>query len=247
MEIRPGVELVPGLPVVLLRGTDTLVLADLHLGFEDDMASKGVYLPRVQYEKAVGLLREALEKTRASRVVIAGDVKHVFSRLTWQERTEVGGLFSFLKERVEEVVVVRGNHDNYLAAVAEAYGVEIVPSLRLGDVLIIHGHVGVEMREGDLVIMGHEHPSIALRDSIGVVARFPCFLHVPLRNGAEALVLPAAGAYQSGNPVGLDPSKYLSPIVKELGVVERARPIIVDEEVGLYEFPELGLLGDMLA
>ena len=247
MEVRPGVELVPGLPVAFLRDTRTLVLADLHLGFEDDMASKGIHLPRVQYEKAVKLLDEALRRTGAGRVVIAGDVKHVFSRLTWQERTEVGGLFSFLEERVGEVLVVRGNHDNYLAAVAEAYGVEIVPSLRMGEVLIVHGHVEADVREGDLVIMGHEHPSIALRDSIGVVARFPCFLHLPLSSGAEALVLPAAGAYQSGNPVGLDRSNYLSPIVREMGLVERAKPIIVDEEVGLYEFPELSLLGDMLA
>ena len=248
-----GVELVEGLvavedlPMLFIRGARMLVFADLHLGFEEDMAEKGIFLPRVQLRKALEAIERGLEVTQPDAVVIAGDVKHIFSRLGRYEMRELRELFEFLTRRVGKVYLVRGNHDNFVAPIARRFGVEIVNELWLGDVLVVHGHRPLpEGAKPRVVVMGHEHPSVALRDSLGSVAKIPCFLTMPLKRGSRLVVLPALGIYQSGTSVSLQRDSYLSPVIKEEGVLEEAVPFAVLEDEGVYELPPLKLIEDLL-
>ena len=251
IELAPGVYTVSSKPVVYLPSLGMLVLADLHLGFEEEAASQGYYIPRVQLKRSLEILRSALDETGAEWVVFAGDVKHCFSRLLRSERRELEELFGFLRGRGVRVTVVRGNHDNYLPIVAKKFGVEVVRELYVEGYLIIHGHKrpgGGYPGRVNVLIMGHEHPSIRLRDKLGYIAKMPCFLtgvYKPL--GARLVVLPAIGQYQTGTSVTLDPSTYLSPLLREDVDLARLKPYVLAEDFGVFEFPELGLLEDILA
>ncbi len=248
MELVEGVSVVSELPAVYIHDFNTLIIADTHIGFEEEMAEKGVYIPSFQLNRVMEVLRESLELTRAKRVVIAGDFKHRFSGLGRVERRELTEVLTYLLPRVDEVIVVRGNHDNYLPILKRKFPFEIVDYLRIGRYLIIHGHKELpENVEGwDILIFGHEHPSITLRDSIGTIGKFPCFLVGRLSDGRKFITLPAVGAYQTGSRITLDRGTYLSPILRNDVVLEDIRPVIVDEEVGLLELPPLSEFLDFL-
>ncbi len=250
IEIAAGIEAVDGAPALYLRRLRAVVLADLHLGFEEEAARQGYYIPRVQYLRAIQALDTALSATGAEWVIFAGDVKHCFSELLRSEREELSRLFDYLRKKGLRVTVVKGNHDSYLPLVAKKYDVEVVKELLVDRILIVHGHKKVpkEYRGTiDYVVMGHEHPSIRLRDRIGFIAKLPCFLKAPYdKLGAELIVLPAVGVYQTGTTVSLSPDTYLSPILREEIDLTKIKPYVLAEDVGVLEFPELGLLEDIL-
>lgn len=252
IELVPGVEVVGDLPAVYVRRLRAVVLADLHLGFEEEAAKQGVFIPRIQLLRSLEVLRRSLDETGADWVIFAGDVKHCFSRLLRSEREELSRVFEFLtRERGVRVTVVRGNHDNYLPIVAEKYGVEIVQELYKDGILVVHGHrkpQGGYPGPVETVIMGHEHPSLRLRDKLGYIAKLPAFLVAPYEKlNAKLVVLPAVGQYQTGTSVTLSPETYLSPILREDIDLRKIKPYVLAEELGVLEFPELELLEDVLA
>ena len=248
LEIAPGVITVADLPAVYVRDLDAVIMADLHLGFEDEAVAQGYFIPRVQARRVLSIVRRVLDETRASWVIFAGDVKHNFARLTRSERRELKTLFTLLQERGVRVTVVRGNHDNYLSLIARDYRVEVVDMLRAEWLGVVHGHRREDFEGLQVIVMGHEHPSIRVRDRVGYIAKFPCFLVAPLRGvGAEVVVLPAVGQYQTGTTVSLLPETYLSPILKRDVDLARAKPFILGENLGVLEFPELSVLEEILA
>jgi len=67
----------------------TAVMADFHLGYEDVMAQKGLFLPRLQYPYIRDLLEKIVEKYEPRRFIIDGDLKHEFSKNMPQEWREI--------------------------------------------------------------------------------------------------------------------------------------------------------------
>ncbi len=248
MELLDGVEVLENLPAVYLRPVKAVVIADTHIGYEEEMAEKGVVIPPFQLRRVLGVVRRIFDLVSPEKFIIAGDLKHRFSGLGNAERREISELLTFLLPMVDEVIVVRGNHDNYLGYMLRKFPFKIVDHLQLGKYLIVHGHKQLPCLEGwKTVIFGHEHPSITVRDSIGVVGKYACFLKGKLRNGKSFLTLPATGIYQTGSRVSLDREGYLSPILREAANLEEAVPVIVDEDVGLLELPPLSQVSDIIA
>ncbi len=243
VEIVEGVEAIEGLPAVKVEGY--VVIADLHLGYEEAMAREGVFLPRVQLRNALVVLRR-LSRVKARRLIVAGDIKHAFDKLLKSERAETR---RFLEEALtvfSEVLVLRGNHDNYISGVVKETGADFIeePYIKIGDIHVTHGHKDPG-EYGRVIILGHEHPAIQVRVA-GSRVKFPVFLKVPLEGGSTAIVLPATGTYQTGNIVGAQRSLYLSPIIKHRGLVEEALPYIMDESGKLIKLVPLSLLEEIL-
>lgn len=235
IDVDSSLSLVEGLPVIVDKSSSSLVLADIHLGYESALASTGVFLPRIQLRSAIRLLSESLSALPwPARVVIDGDLKHVFEKLTRQERAEIARLGRWLAtdSRVKEAIVVRGNHDTFIAPLLRDLGIELVEDcLELGrGVVAAHGHKrpGCEF---ETLIIGHEHPAIQV-DVGGARVKLPVLLDVPLDEESHVIVLPAAGAYQTGRSLGLDRGGYLSPLLKDAENLGDAEVWVVDEEAG---------------
>ena len=173
----------------LLLGRN-LIISDLHLGYEIAMAREGFYLPRVFHE-VVGDLKGLIKRERPKRLIINGDLKHSFIP-EWRERAELKAFFEEIGPLVEEIVLVRGNHDVGTLWLREL-GVEVVDELELGKWKLVHGHRVVE---GERFIIGHEHPAIRLRDEVGAIVKVPTFLL-----GEKLIVLPAFSPWAYGNDV----------------------------------------------
>jgi putative SbcD/Mre11-related phosphoesterase len=247
-EIFRGVYAVADLPLVYLPRFRAIVMADIHLGFEEDMASKGIYLPRTQLSRALDIVDKVLKIVDVSTLVVAGDIKHHFEKLGKKEAKDLRNFLEIAVKKFRKVVVVKGNHDTYLLPICRRLGVELYDTLWLDNVLVVHGHRDLgDRKDFDLIIMGHEHPSIALKDPVsGYSTKFPCFLLAPLRRGGYVLVLPAAGVYQSGTSISTYAEGYLSPIIRNEADLENARPFAVVEDEGVVELPRLKLIEDLL-
>ncbi len=165
--------LLPGLvadrTALFLEREGVLVLADLHIGYEEERVASGFLLPRRQEELLRGEVERLLSEYHPRRLVLNGDVKHEFGRISGQEWRVIRRLLSLVWERGCEPVVIAGNHDALLAPLLERLGLPVERSFRAGSALILHGdapahEVARSFAGVRLVIIGHEHPALGLSD-----------------------------------------------------------------------------------
>jgi len=203
---------------------DTAVIADLHLGLENVLGD----VPRIQIAEIVDSVRELVERYEVERLVVAGDLKHEFSRNLPYEWRDVEEFIRATRD--VELVVVRGNHDNYLATILTKYGIELVDRYDIHGWTIVHGH---KPCDADRIVMGHEHPAIKIRFD-GTVYRYPCFLRVRGR----VIVLPAFSPLVPGTDV-LSRDRFISPILAN----------VKDEEIEVFAVDDdvvpLGILANL--
>ncbi len=222
----------------------TLVVADLHLGYEDALRERGVELPYEQYPWIKREILRYVKEREPETVVLNGDIKHEFGGALSQEWREVLDLIRTLREEGVRIEVVRGNHDNYLIPILLRESIEIRdPYLILDNVMYFHGHKELlAVPEGvDLVVMGHEHPAISLRDDLGGGHKFKVFLRGSYM-GVEVLVLPALSPLAPGTDIlRVGSSGLLSPLLRQVDLDDFI-VYIVDEEVGVEELGPLSVV-----
>lgn len=196
---------------VYLPENETVAVSDLHLGFELSMEEKGVFLPRLQAKIEMERMSRIIDRYAPRTILINGDLKHDFSRNSPQEWIEIKRLFELLSAS-SSVVVVKGNHDNYILSIASKFGIKTVSYFLSGDILLAHGDVDVGIRARKTVI-GHEHPVIRVRDSVGAQFRFPVFLFLRSRG---VLVLPAFSPFSVGTDVVMESGEFMSPYLSRI-------------------------------
>ena len=222
-------------PAAYIKSLDALVMSDLHLGIEGALADEGIYLPLSISESTIKLVHKIISDYSPGKIIFAGDVKHGFGLLNSSEWIHVRNLFRGLCEDYE-VIVVRGNHDNYLGVILSRYGIPFLDRFDSGPYTIIHGHKKLD-NLNDIVIIGHEHPSISLRDDVGVKYKFKCFLW-GRADSQWILVLPSLGELATGATINIYEEDRLSPLMKEVDITRfKAYAIVPGETV--QEFPVL--------
>ncbi len=233
--IARGLKLIGETEALMIEELDTLLIADLHIGYEQALEKSGIFLPRSQYPKLKKRILELLDEVKPKRLLIAGDVKHEFGEATAQEWLETIDLLEAILERVE-LTVVRGNHDNYLIPILKRKGIALVdPALVEEGYLIAHGHKPIPESKADIAIIAHEHPVLALRDEIGVKQRYRCMLKGPYE-GKLLLVLPALSPLAGGTEVNTTPREgFLSPDLAKAKLIDFEA--IVQASGRLYVFP----------
>ena len=213
--------IIDGHTALYIKSLDSIVLADIHLGYEYALAtSQGYYLPKTQFEIIIDDLREILEKTSPRRIIIVGDIKHEFGHRSWQEYREVRVLLDFLDSELEKITIIRGNHDNFIRGIFKKYKkAEFIDELLIEEpYLFTHGHLVTKNIMKNLlkrtVIMGHEHPALLLTDDIGTKIKIPAFLYGPTQYDGHVVVLPATSPLMPGTEINLiTQGELLSPLL----------------------------------
>ncbi|ARM77177.1 metallophosphoesterase [Acidianus manzaensis] len=247
IEISEGIFIEGDLPVIYLKPLDSIILSDVHIGYEEEMSRKGIFLPKVQRKRFINIVEKSIKVFNTKNIIIDGDFKHIFNGLGKQERDDLNYIFEYAKQKELNITIVKGNHDNYLSLVSDKYNIKLVDDIKFDKYIIFHGHKDIELSNDEYTyIIGHEHPRISLRDKLGFARKLQCFLIVPLKNNSKVVVLPALGTYQAGNDVSLAHSNYMSPIIRNYGILEKAKPYVIIENEGIMEFPELGLLRNIV-
>ncbi len=199
---------------LLLTAENAIVVADLHLGCEAALEYEGLSLPRVQTSKLTRYMSELIEEFQPSKVIVAGDLKHNFSRNLQQEWQDVRRFVELLKG-MAPLEVVKGNHDNFLGLILREYRAKLHAfEVLQGKVRIVHGHKG--SRSSGPTVMGHIHPSIRLMDEVGASVKDQCFLYESER---EILVLPALSIVAPGmDIIAQRDADSASPIFSDIGL-----------------------------
>ena len=247
-----------GAPALKIKSAkeNALVVADLHMGIESELASRGVVLPS-QVQKIKEQLLELIERERPKRLIFLGDVKHNVPIATWQEWRELPAFFEELTKLVQ-VDVVLGNHDGGLnGMVPSDVKIHGVGGILLGKSIgLIHGHAwpSLELTKAKLLVSAHNHPAVKFCDELGArtiepawlkckldPSKLPKKLRVAAKNSApELLVMPAFGELVGGAAVNRAlPRELIGPIFKS-GAVH-----IEDAEVYLLDGTCLGLVKNL--
>lgn len=217
-----------------LEDISAVVVSDIHLGYEDVLAKNGIFLPRVQSNIIYETVNEIIDKYSPAKFIIDGDLKHEFSKNTMQEWEDVYTLLKQVSER-SKAIVVKGNHDNYVANIASKLHIEVFDKYKEGKYVFHHGHKNFKWEE--FAIIGNEHPSVGLRDSVGSVTKIPCFMYF---KNEGLLVLPALSIFAGGSD--MLKSDIMSPVLKRMDLA-KARIYGLWEPYGIID---LGQLGDLL-
>lgn len=215
MELLADAEII-GL-ALYLKPEKTLVLADLHLGYEEEFNKKGVLLPRLNYDKIVLELEKIFKQVSPERIIINGDLKHEFGAISRQEWREVLGLLDFLEKHCDEIILVQGNHDTILGPIAEKKNVLLEKNgfyFEKRKLYITHGHripFAREFSEAETLVIGHEHPAVTLKKGVKR-EKYKCFMKGKWGD-KEVIVLPSFNFVSEGTD--LLKEDLLSPFIKQ--------------------------------
>jgi uncharacterized protein len=163
-------------PALVVSGKErSLVVADLHFGIEADLAAHGLHF-RSRSRARLERLLAIVDRVDPDGLILLGDVKHSIPSLTRQEYYELPRILAMVRDRVP-LRVFPGNHD----AGIERYLKTGEMCARKGAVIdgvgYLHGHMYPSPAlAGHLMIAGHHHPLLSLRDSVGCALQSPAYL-----------------------------------------------------------------------
>ncbi len=168
-------KIVPGDAALVFSeaGESTLLISDLHLGLEKEMAKKGFRLPAYSV-RMVDRVRNIAEKYGARRLAVLGDVKHTVGKVEDIDWGVVPWFFDTMLDLFESVEVVPGNHDGSLRTVLPRR-ILLHPSEGAvlgkgrGRIGVAHGHAwpSEEAIATRNLVIGHSHFTYEMRDSLG--------------------------------------------------------------------------------
>ncbi len=145
-----------------------LVVADLHLGIENELYKDGIVISP-QAKKLFDKIDKLIKLTKADMLIIVGDLKHKIPGISFRELKEIPKFVKSLSEKVD-VVLVKGNHDTELNGLFPKT-VEILDAagFLLGPYGFFHGHAwpDKELLSCDYLFTAHIHPTVEFVDDFG--------------------------------------------------------------------------------
>lgn len=208
--------------VPALRVDNALVVADLHIGLEAQLMSKGFHITSRTEDMFKAIIDSSEECTK---LIVLGDVKNSVPGSSKQEYREIPDFFCRLSEHFNSVTVVRGNHDTNIDEYLPPE-IHIAPAtgLKIGDVGFIHGHTwpSKEVMDSEVLVMAHNHPAMAFVDGVSKHTSEPCWLRGNFVSGGERyekypksfIVVPAFNLILGGSPVNAENGDFLGPLMK---------------------------------
>jgi putative SbcD/Mre11-related phosphoesterase len=146
-----------------------MVIADLHIGWEMALSERGIHVP-TQMPKLLAKLTTLISIYKPEKLLILGDIKHTVATAEIGEWQDIPDFFTDLKKQIQEILVIRGNHDGNLEPLLPE-NIKILPAtgVTIGDVGFFHGHrwPSPSLLKCKTLVMGHIHPVVAFRDPAG--------------------------------------------------------------------------------
>jgi putative SbcD/Mre11-related phosphoesterase len=180
-------------------------------------------------------------------IICNGDIKHHTKDIKVQELQELRYFTEELTSLDLQIIFIKGNHDHlleFLLPYVNTANVKFDANVRLGSILISHGHQDLnsdELLGVDTIILSHEHPAYTFTGPNRARAKLPAFVSLKASNRI-VIILPASNEISSG--VDYPPRKqsdFLSPFLRNSGELESIEIFPIDPEFGLFELPATNL------
>ncbi|WP_455646068.1 metallophosphoesterase [Methanosphaera sp.] len=221
-----------------LKIDDTLLISDLHFGYETSLNKQGLMIPPFQFDKIIDVMEDIQRKANARNIILNGDIKHNFGTIDKQEWKEVLGFIDYLSDSFIDIRVIKGNHDNFTQYILNKRDLSLEDYVIIDNYYITHGHkIPEEIPESiNTIIIGHEHPCIGIRNGERV-EKFKSYLKGTW-NDYDLIVMPSFTPVSQGSDILHE--KTISPFIKKL---EEFEVYAIDEDI-IYPF---GLIKDLLS
>ena len=209
MEIIDGVE-INELSLYIKRNK-TLIIADLHLGYEESLNVRGVLVPRIQFKDTYEKLDKLLKNLDVETIIITGDFKHEFGFISNTEWNNILKIIDLFFKYAKKIILIKGNHDVNLGPIAKKINIEILGYVKFDDIFICHGdEILKEFNKSKIIIIGHEHPAIGLIKG-NKYEKYKCFLKGKFEDKV-LIVLPSFNVLTIGTDILRE--KLLSPFLQ---------------------------------
>ena len=211
----------------------TLIISDIHIGYEEELNKKGILIPRLSFIEIGKRLEKIMKevKGKIDTIIINGDIKHEFGTISEQEWRETIKIIDYLSQ-YGKLYLVRGNHDKTLGPIADKKNIELVESYTIGDILIAHGDTIIKTdNKIKTIIIGHEHPAVSIKED-NRLEKYKCFLKGKYEK-KTLIVMPSFNPVTEGTDI--TKSEPLSPYLQ--GDLREFEVYIVSDKI--YEFGKL--------
>ena len=234
-------KIVPGEAAIIYSsaGDSTLLISDLHLGLEKEMAKKGFRLPAYSV-KMVGRVKDIAEKYGANRLAVLGDVKHTVGKVEDIDWGVIPWFFDTMLDIFQAVEVVPGNHDgNVKTVLPQRVTLHTSQGMVMGEgserIGVAHGHAwpSEEAIATRNLVIGHSHFTYEMRDSLGSRTREAVWVRAEydvaeLMEGAgydsrpkgtgKLTVMPPFNRLVGGQPINRSRSFQFGPVLSSRSV-----------------------------
>ena len=162
----------------------TLLVSDLHLGLEKEMARKGFRIPPYS-QKMLDRMNSIAERNKLNRAIVVGDVKHSIGKVEDIDWGIIPWFFDTLLDIFPTVEIVPGNHDGAIKSLLPnrvklhpAEGTVIGHRQKVG---VAHGHSwpSQDVIASRTIVMGHSHFRYEMRDRFGGRSKEAVWLFAP--------------------------------------------------------------------
>ncbi|MBN2421166.1 metallophosphoesterase [Candidatus Woesearchaeota archaeon] len=230
MEISQGIEIVDlGL---FVKKAKMLVVSDIHLGIEEEYQKRGTLVPKFHLKDLLSHFEYIFSKIKPKTILITGDLKHEFGRISEQEWRDLLRLFDYLSKHCEKIILLKGNHDPFLGPIANKRNLELKKEHVVGNILFVHGNYEPKLNSKiKTIVMGHEHPAITLREKTKA-EKFKCFVKTKYK-GRELIIQPSMNTLIEGTDISQ--RYFISPLLKGKKKFE----VFVVENNEVYDFGKI--------
>lgn len=224
------------------KKSKTLIIADIHMGYEEALNKQGILIPRDQHIRTLKRLQKILKRIKSiDTIIINGDLKHEFGTISETEWRHTLRVIELLSKNCNKIILIKGNHDTILGPIAKKRKLEFKDYHMIDSIYICHGHIIPKDKDFKLaktIIIGHEHPAVSLSDGTRVET-YKCFLKGKYKQKI-LIVLPSFNLVQEGTNI-LNES-LLSPFLKQ--DLKNFNVYIVSEKV--FDFGKLSNIKNKL-
>ena len=222
--------IVPRYPALVINGDErSLVITDLHLGFEAKLSSNNIYLGKnTSIIETAKDIEKILDKTKPESLILLGDIKSGIKYITKTEWNTIPAFFEMIKKRID-VTVIPGNHDaNIEKLIPKGITLTSSKGIVVENMLLTHGHTmpSENFSHVNKIIMGHLHPVYFEEESLLNGKRVWVSLKskkhniFPTRTGElEIIILPSFNRYFYATQKKIY-KKSISPIIERMEALQ---------------------------
>jgi len=223
-------KIIPGYPALMIEGDKkSLVITDLHLGFENALSLNNVFLGKnktvTEITKEIELI---IDKTKPDSLILLGDVKSGINSITKVEWETIPVFFENITKLID-TILVPGNHD---AGIEKLIPNEITlagsKGIIIDNILLTHGHTmpTENFSQINTIVMGHIHPVFFEKESlingervwVSIICDKQKIFHS--KSGElELIILPSFNRYFYATQKKFY-KKSISPIIEKMDVMQ---------------------------
>ncbi|HXI01035.1 MAG TPA: ligase-associated DNA damage response endonuclease PdeM [Sphingobacteriaceae bacterium] len=172
---------------ILWQETQTLILADIHLGKVGHFRKSGIAIPKGLEQEDLAMMSDLIQKYKPKRLIFLGDLFHSELNNDWD-------WFVMWRELFKEIpmLLVKGNHDILHASFYKKLNFNLVDVYEEGPFLFTHEPLKPDklVNTNQYIISGHIHPGVTLKGKGRQSVSLPCFYF-----GDRQAILPAFGKF----------------------------------------------------